>query len=342
MGDLASRDEELSWPRCRACSAPCNTSCSHSRSVRGGARHCLWVSVLMPAAAPTVFWQEEGAGTLDEASEVGAEGGDATLPDSLILRDGETVIVAEALYPLHALVAADSAGDGPAPHFLLPTAAGRAALAHLSSADCAGRCSGPPSTLRHRIAGRRGAAHVSGHQASGRTSMSGTWQYQLRIDVPEQVGEKLRSTPGDAELTDLTAILARHDAKAVCQYDAFAGYCAEAEREGVGRVSALSSGPRPRSRTRRRRPSTSDRSRSMSMASRSTRSSRPMRWRRICSRWSAAASSTGCTGTTRTRPTTRSRRRVRRSSIAPAGQSPAKLAGCASASHRGATIGAGP
>lgn len=63
--------------------------------------------------------------------------------------------------------------------------------------------------------------------------MSETWQYQLRIDVPEHLGEKLRSAPDDAELADLTAILSRHDAKAVCQYDAFAGYCAEAEREGI-------------------------------------------------------------------------------------------------------------
>ena len=40
-----------------------------------------------------------------------------------------------------------------------------------------------------------------------------------------------RST--DPALAELAAILARHGAKATCQYDAFADYCAEAEREGV-------------------------------------------------------------------------------------------------------------
>ena len=37
----------------------------------------------------------------------------------------------------------------------------------------------------------------------------------------------------DPALAQLTDILRRHDAKAICQYDAFAGYCAEAEREGI-------------------------------------------------------------------------------------------------------------
>ena len=39
-----------------------------------------------------------GRATLDEDSDVGAEGDEATLPDDLILRDGETVIVAEAVF----------------------------------------------------------------------------------------------------------------------------------------------------------------------------------------------------------------------------------------------------
>ena len=63
--------------------------------------------------------------------------------------------------------------------------------------------------------------------------MSEAWQYQLRIDVPERIGEKLRSLVEASELSDLAAILGRHGAEAVCQYDAFAGYCAEAEREGI-------------------------------------------------------------------------------------------------------------
>lgn len=63
--------------------------------------------------------------------------------------------------------------------------------------------------------------------------MSGQWQYQVRVDVAEEHAETVRSRPDDPALAPLTAILARHDAKATCQYDAFAGYVAEAEREGV-------------------------------------------------------------------------------------------------------------
>ena len=63
--------------------------------------------------------------------------------------------------------------------------------------------------------------------------MSEALRYQLRIDVPARIGAKLRAAAEDPELAKLGAILARHDAKAVCQFDAFAGYCAEAERQGI-------------------------------------------------------------------------------------------------------------
>jgi hypothetical protein len=63
--------------------------------------------------------------------------------------------------------------------------------------------------------------------------MSEQWQYQLRIDVGDEHAEALRSRPDDPALAPLTAILRRHGAKATCQYDAFAGYCREAEREGI-------------------------------------------------------------------------------------------------------------
>lgn len=63
--------------------------------------------------------------------------------------------------------------------------------------------------------------------------MSEEWQYQLRIDVDDGHAETLRSHPDDPALGPLAAILSRHHAKAVCQYDAFAGYCAEAEQEGI-------------------------------------------------------------------------------------------------------------
>ena len=63
--------------------------------------------------------------------------------------------------------------------------------------------------------------------------MSEQWQYQIRIDVAEEHAEALRSRPEEPAVAPLVAMLRRHDAKAVCQYDAFAGYCAEAEREGI-------------------------------------------------------------------------------------------------------------
>ncbi len=63
--------------------------------------------------------------------------------------------------------------------------------------------------------------------------MSEPWLYQLRIDLAEALAPALRERPSDPALGALPAILRRHDAKAVCQYDAFAGYVAEAERQGV-------------------------------------------------------------------------------------------------------------
>jgi Flp pilus assembly protein TadG len=45
--------------------------------------------------SPAVFWQSRGAGGLAAASAIGATGGRATLPADLIVRDGDTVIVAE-------------------------------------------------------------------------------------------------------------------------------------------------------------------------------------------------------------------------------------------------------
>lgn len=67
--------------------------------------------------------------------------------------------------------------------------------------------------------------------------MSEAWQYQIRLDVVDECAEALRSHVDDPALASLAAILQRHRAKATCQYDAFAGYCAEAEREGIAGYS---------------------------------------------------------------------------------------------------------
>lgn len=63
--------------------------------------------------------------------------------------------------------------------------------------------------------------------------MSEAWQYQIRLDVVDEFAEALRSHVDDPALASLAAILQRHRAKATCQYDAFADYCAEAERDGT-------------------------------------------------------------------------------------------------------------
>ena len=63
--------------------------------------------------------------------------------------------------------------------------------------------------------------------------MSEQWQYQVRIDLADEMAETARRDPGDPALGPLVDVLRRHDAALTCQYDAFAGYVAEAEREGA-------------------------------------------------------------------------------------------------------------
>ena len=59
------------------------------------------------------------------------------------------------------------------------------------------------------------------------------WQYQLRVDLAEDAAEAARAGGEHAGLGPLRDILAAHDARLICQYDAFAGYCAEAEEHGI-------------------------------------------------------------------------------------------------------------
>ena len=64
---------------------------------------------------------------------------------------------------------------------------------------------------------------------------TGRWQYQLRINLSDRAAEAARAGEIHPDLEPLGAILARHNAVLKCQYDAFAGYCAEAERQGIDR-----------------------------------------------------------------------------------------------------------
>jgi hypothetical protein len=63
--------------------------------------------------------------------------------------------------------------------------------------------------------------------------MSEPWQYQVRIDLADEPAEVARRDPADPALAPLPDILRKHDATLKCQFDAFAGYVAEAERQGL-------------------------------------------------------------------------------------------------------------
>jgi hypothetical protein len=63
--------------------------------------------------------------------------------------------------------------------------------------------------------------------------MSETWQYQVRIDLADEPAAVAQRNPADPALAPLPEILKRHRATMKSQYDAFAGYVAEAERHGI-------------------------------------------------------------------------------------------------------------
>jgi hypothetical protein len=65
--------------------------------------------------------------------------------------------------------------------------------------------------------------------------MSDKWQYQVRIELADEPAEVARRNPRDPALAPLPDILRRHNATMKSQYDAFAGYVAEAERQGIER-----------------------------------------------------------------------------------------------------------
>jgi hypothetical protein len=62
--------------------------------------------------------------------------------------------------------------------------------------------------------------------------VSGGWQYQLRIYLTGELAELARRDPESTVFEPLWQILRKHDAALVCQFDAFAGYVAEAEKQG--------------------------------------------------------------------------------------------------------------
>jgi hypothetical protein len=63
--------------------------------------------------------------------------------------------------------------------------------------------------------------------------MRDQWQYQVRIDLSDELAELARRDLANPALDPLPAILARHNASMRSQFDAFADYVAEAERHGL-------------------------------------------------------------------------------------------------------------
>ena len=63
--------------------------------------------------------------------------------------------------------------------------------------------------------------------------MSEDWQYQIRINLSDGFAEAARHDPDAPAIRPLSEILRRHGAELKCQYDAFAGYVAEAEKNGI-------------------------------------------------------------------------------------------------------------
>jgi len=63
--------------------------------------------------------------------------------------------------------------------------------------------------------------------------MSDEWKYQVRVNLADEPAAAARQSPGDPALEPLANILGKHNATLKCQYDAFAGYVAEAEKHGT-------------------------------------------------------------------------------------------------------------
>ncbi len=63
--------------------------------------------------------------------------------------------------------------------------------------------------------------------------MSNQWEYQVRIHLGDEFAKIARRDPDNPAIKPLADILSRHDATMKCQFDAFAGYVAEAEKHGT-------------------------------------------------------------------------------------------------------------
>jgi hypothetical protein len=63
--------------------------------------------------------------------------------------------------------------------------------------------------------------------------MDKQWDYQVRIYLDDELAGVARRDPDDPAIKPLADILAKHQATMKSQYDAFADYVAEAEKQGI-------------------------------------------------------------------------------------------------------------
>ncbi|MBH67756.1 MAG: hypothetical protein CMM58_05325 [Rhodospirillaceae bacterium] len=63
--------------------------------------------------------------------------------------------------------------------------------------------------------------------------MTGHWLYQVRIKVNEDLSRELRKQIPLDKAKPITDIASKHVMQLVCTYDAFVGYCTEAEKNGI-------------------------------------------------------------------------------------------------------------
>ncbi len=63
--------------------------------------------------------------------------------------------------------------------------------------------------------------------------MSDQSEYQVRVNLADELAEGARSDLGNQAIKPLTDVLAKHHATLRNQFDAFAEYVAEAEKQGI-------------------------------------------------------------------------------------------------------------
>ena len=73
---------------------------------------------------------------------------------------------------------------------------------------------------------------MTSHEGKVERGDSVDWRFQLRLQIKDEYAEALRSGERLDALRPLLEILESHEAAVVCQYDAFADFCARSERNG--------------------------------------------------------------------------------------------------------------